>query len=169
MKEYLIVDGYNIINAWQELKNIANDNLESARQELIEIMMEYGAFKGVNVIIVFDAYLVKGSREFVENYRNLKVIYTKEHQTADSYIEKLIGSLGKYDMIKVATNDWAEQQIVLGKGASRVSARELKIEIDGAKDKIRKKSDEKKLQKNTLENMLDEETLSKLQQIRRRR
>lgn len=169
MKEYLIVDGYNIINAWQELKNIANDNLESARQKLIEIMMEHGAFKGINVIIVFDAYLVKGSREFIENHKNLKVIYTREHQTADSYIEKFISNLGKYDIIKVATNDWAEQQIILGKGASRVSARELKIEIDGAKDKIRKKFDEKKIQKNTLEHMLDEETLSKLQQIRRRR
>lgn len=169
MKEYLIVDGYNIINAFQELKNIANEDLQASRQKLIEIMMEYSAFKGLNIIIVFDAYLVKGAREYVEEYKNLKVIYTKEHQTADSYIEKCISTLGKYDIVKVATNDWAEQQIVLGKGATRISARELKLELENAKEKIRKKTCEKKVQKNTLEHMLDEETLSKLQKIRRNR
>ncbi|SHK50839.1 NYN domain-containing protein [Tepidibacter formicigenes] len=169
MREYLIVDGYNIINAWEDLKELGNENLELSRQKLIEILVEYASFKGIKVIIVFDAYLVKGARNNIQNYRNLEVVYTKENQTADSYIEKFISELRKNDIIKVATNDWAEQQIVLGKGASRISARELKFEIDFAKQKIRKKTENKKIQKNTLDSILDKETLSKLEKIRRSR
>jgi predicted RNA-binding protein with PIN domain len=169
VREYLIVDGYNIINAWEDLKELGNENLELSRQKLIEILVEYASFKGIKVIIVFDAYLVKGARNNIQNYRNLEVVYTKENQTADSYIEKFISELRKNDIIKVATNDWAEQQIVLGKGASRISARELKFEIDFAKQKIRKKTENKKIQKNTLDSILDKETLSKLEKIRRSR
>ena len=93
-KDYLIVDGYNIINAWDELKEI-----------------------------VFDAYNIKSCKEKIEKRKNITIVYTKEYQTADSYIEKFIGSLSKYDDVKVATNDYAEQQIVLGKGASRITSR----------------------------------------------
>ncbi len=167
MKECLIIDGYNIINAWEELKELGKENLELSREKLIEIMMNYGAFKGIEIIIVFDAYLVKGARETTEEHKNLKVIYTKEHQTADSYIEKLISKIGKKHIIRVATNDVAEQQIILGKGGTRISARELKFEVQGTKEKIRKKTEDKKIQKNTLDSILDEETLSKLQKIRR--
>ncbi|SHH43953.1 NYN domain-containing protein [Tepidibacter thalassicus] len=169
MKEYLIVDGYNIINAWDDLKRIGNENLEYAREKLIELLVEYATFKDIKVIIVFDAYLVKGARQNVEEYKNLEVIYTKENQTADSYIEKLISQFKRSDVIRVATNDFAEQQIILGKGASRISARELKIEIDFAKQKIRKRTENKKIQKNTLDSIIDKETLSKLEKIRRNR
>ena len=101
----------------------------------------------------------------------ITIVYTKEHQTADSYIEKFIGSLSKYDDIKVATNDYAEQQIVLGKGASRITSRELKLDLENAKSKIREKntSVQKKIQRNWLEDRLDKETLSKLENIRRNR
>ncbi|MEJ8555218.1 NYN domain-containing protein [Tepidibacter sp. Z1-5] len=169
MREYLILDGYNIINAWKELKELANESLEIARQKLAEIMVEHASYNGIKVIIVFDAYLVKGSRNVFKEYENLEVVYTKENQTADSYIEKLISQMNKRDIIKVATNDWAEQQIILGKGAIRISARELRLEVDFAKSKILKKTLQKKTKKNTLDSLIDEETLSKLEKIRRNR
>ncbi|MEG2985584.1 MAG: NYN domain-containing protein [Peptostreptococcaceae bacterium] len=171
IKHYVIVDGYNIINAWDELKDIAKDDLENAREKLISEIIEYAEFTGRKAIIVFDAYNVKKSREKVEERKYITVVYTKEHQTADSYIEKFITSLSKYDDVKVATNDYAEQQIVLGKGASRISSRELKLDLDHAKSKIRQKNSSfgKKIQRNWLEERLDKETLSKLENIRRNR
>jgi Predicted RNA-binding protein containing a PIN domain len=95
LKEYLVIDGYNIINAWQELKAIARTDLEGARDRLVEIMLEYSAFSGVEVIIVFDAYRVKGGSEVEIKHPRVTVVYTKENQTADSYIEKVIGELGQ--------------------------------------------------------------------------
>ena len=163
-KDYLIVDGYNIINAWDELKEIAISDLEHAREKLIDAIIEYAEFTGRLGIIVFDAYNI-------EKRKNITIVYTKEYQTADSYIEKFIGSLSKYDDVKVATNDYAEQQIVLGKGASRITSRELKLDLENAKSKIREKntSVHKKIQRNWLEDRLDKETLSKLENIRRNR
>ncbi|MBO3445439.1 NYN domain-containing protein [Clostridium sp. CCUG 7971] len=169
IKKYLIVDGYNIINAWEELQNIAKTDLEYARDKLIDAIIEYAEFTGRKAIIVFDAYNVKSSKEKLEFRKYITIVYTKEHQTADSYIEKYISSLSKYDDVKVATNDYAEQQIVLGKGASRISARELKLDLDNAKAKIREKTSSmgKKIQRNWLEDRIDKETLSKLENIRR--
>lgn len=171
INHYLIIDGYNIINAWDDLKKIAQTDLDGAREKLIDIIIEYAEFSGQKAIIVFDAYNVKNSLEKVENRKYITVVYTKEHQTADSYIEKFITSLSKYDVVKVATNDYAEQQIVLGKGASRISSRELKMDLEEAKNKIRKKQSNTggKIQRNWLEDRLDKETLSKLENIRRNR
>ena len=133
---YLIVDGYNIINAWDGLKEISKEDLESAREKLIHYIIEYAQYTGKKAIIVFDAYNVKNSKEKIEERKYITNVYTKEHQTADSYIEKYISSLSKYDDIEVATSDYAEQQIILGKGASRISARELKLYVDNAMVKI---------------------------------
>lgn len=168
---YLIIDGYNIINAWEELRRISVEDLDASREKLIDIIIEYAEFSGQKAIVVYDAYNVKSSMEKIENRKYITVVYTKEHQTADSYIEKYITSLSKYDVVKVATNDYAEQQIVLGKGASRISARELKLDIEDAKNKIRSKQigSERKIQRNWLEDRLDKETLSKLENIRRNR
>lgn len=170
IKKYLIVDGYNIINAWEELRDIAKTDLEYARDKLIDAIIEYAEFTGRKAIIVFDAYNIKSSKEKLEFRKHITIVYTKEHQTADSYIEKYISSLSKYDDVKVATNDYAEQQIVLGKGASRMSARELKLDLDSAKAKIREKTSSvgKKIQRNWLEDRIDKETLSKLENIRRK-
>ena len=158
-KDYLIVDGYNIINAWDELKEIAISDLEHAREKLIDAIIEYAEFTGRLGIIVFDAYNIKSCKEKIEKRKNITIVYTKEYQTADSYIEKFIGSLSKYDDVKVATNDYAEQQIVLGKGASRITSRELKLDLENAKSKIREKntSVHKKIQRNWLEDRLDKE------------
>lgn len=171
INHYLIIDGYNIINAWDGLKHIAIDDLDAAREKLINIIIEYAEFSGQKAIVVFDAYNVKNSMEKVEKRKYITVVYTREHQTADSYIEKLMTSLSKYDVVKVATNDYAEQQIILGKGASRLSARELKLDVEEAKTKMKSKqiTSERKIQRNWLEDRLDEETLSKLENIRRNR
>lgn len=168
-KSYLIVDGYNIINAWEELKNLAKTDLENAREKLIDNIIEYAEFTGRKAIIVFDAYNVKNFREKIEERKYITVVYTKKHQTADSYIEKFISTLSKYDDVKVATNDYAEQQIILGKGATRVSSRELKLDLESTKSKIieNNSSMKKKIQRNWLEERLDKETLSKLENIRR--
>ena len=94
-KDYLIVDGYNIINAWDELKEIAISDLEHAREKLIDAIIEYAEFTGRLGIIVFDAYNIKSCKEKIEKRKNITIVYTKEYQTADSYIEKFIGSLSK--------------------------------------------------------------------------
>lgn len=171
IKRYLVIDGYNIINAWDELRDTAKDDLENAREKLISDIIEYAEFTGRKAIVVFDAYNVKNSMEKVEERKYITVVYTREHQTADSYIERFITSLSRYDDVRVATNDYAEQQIVLGKGASRISARELRLDLEHVKIKIKEKhsSHVKKIQRNWLEERLDKETLSKLENIRRKR
>ena len=165
---YLIVDGYNIINAWDGLKEISKEDLESAK--LIHYIIEYAQYTGKKAIIVFDAYNVKNSKEKIEERKYITIVYTKEHQTADSYIEKYISSLSKYDDIEVATSDYAEQQIILGKGASRISARELKLYVDNAMVKIKEEQErhQQKIQRNFLEERLDKDILSKLEKIRRK-
>lgn len=167
---YLIVDGYNIINDWEELKKIAADDLETAREKLIDYIIEYSQYHGKRAIIVFDAYRVKNSRENIEDRKYIKIVYTKEHQTADSYIEKFISTLSKYDKVEVATSDYAEQQIILGKGATRISARELKLYVDQALVKIKEKqqSDRSRIPRNSVAEQLDNITLSKLENIRRK-
>lgn len=170
IKKYLIVDGYNIINAWEYLQEISRYDLDNAREKLIDCIIEYSQYTGEIAIIVFDAYNVKNGSEKIEQRNNITIVYTKEHQTADSYIEKFISELSRYDEIKVATNDYAEQQIILGKGASRVSSRELELYLDQIKCKIKQNnsSTSKKIQRNTLEEQLNGDILSKLEKIRRR-
>ena len=167
---YLIVDGYNIINAWDDLKEIAKYSLEDSREKLIHYIIDYSEFTGKKAIIVFDAYNIKNSKEKIEKRKHITIIYTKEYQTADSYIEKFISTLSKYDKIQVATSDYAEQQIILGKGATRISARELKLYLDETLTKIKEKQQDnkKRIQRNFLEDRLDDITLSKLENIRRK-
>ena len=169
VKKYLIVDGYNIINAWDELKQIAQTDLEHSREKLIDYIIEYAEYTGRKGIIVFDAYNMKNSKGKKEERKHITIVYTKEFQTADSYIEAFMSTLSKYDDIRVATNDYAEQLIVLGKGATRVTSRELKLELDIVKTRIRQESKSNKIQRNALEDRLDTKTLSKLENIRRNR
>ncbi len=122
-KEYLLIDGYNIIHAWDELKSIAVESLEQARAALIERMVTYKIFKDCEIIIVFDAYKVKGNLGEIEKVKNLTVVYTKEAQTADAYIEKCAKELSKNYRVTVATSDNLEQLIVFGSGAYRMSAK----------------------------------------------
>lgn len=119
---YLLIDGYNIIFAWDELKKIAEDSLEDARNMLVDRVCSYRAVRPREVILVFDAYKVKGNRGEVEKIHNISVVYTKEAQTADAYIEKAAHELGKKYHVQVATSDSLEQMIILGSGAVRISA-----------------------------------------------
>lgn len=125
--EYLIVDGYNVIGSWPNLKRLSK-NMEDARHKLIEILSEYQAFTGQEIIIVFDAYRCKGRKE-IENRPGVEVRYTDHGQTADSLIESLVGKLSERYPVGVVTSDWAQQQIVLGKGARRWSSREFYHEV----------------------------------------
>lgn len=127
--EYLLVDGYNIIFAWDELKRIAAENLDAARERLIHILSNYQGFRKNHVILVFDAYRVKGNLGSTETIGGINIVYTKEAETADTYIERVSHVLGKEHRVRVATSDGMEQIIILGNGAYRVSAEELRIEI----------------------------------------
>ena len=161
-KEYLFVDGYNIINDWSELKEISLVSLEESRNELIGIMAEYRCYAGTEVIVVFDAHLVKSSVQKNEVIKGVEVVYTKENQTADQYIEKEVDKIGKLKKVKVATSDWVEQQVILGRGATRVSARELKIEIGELKRGIERKSKKQSQVNDLMIGRLDKDTLDKL-------
>lgn len=129
-KEYLLVDGYNIIFAWEELKALADVNIDSARDRLLDIMCNYQGYRKIEVIVVFDAYKVHGGKGSFSDYHNIHVVYTKEAETADRYIEGFTHVMGKKHKITVATSDRLEQMIIWGEGASRLSASGLKEEID---------------------------------------
>lgn len=135
--EYLLVDGYNIIFAWDELSALAKESLDLARNRLIHILCNYQGFRRNNVILVFDAYKVKGSHREVETVGNISVIYTREAETADMYIEKTAHELTKQYRVRVATSDSTEQIIVMGSGAMRISASEFLSEVNDTEKKIR--------------------------------
>lgn len=135
--EYLLVDGYNVIFAWDSLKALAKDNVDGARNTLINILCNYQGYKKCEVILVFDAYKVKGNTGDVEKIDNINVVYTKEAETADMYIEKVSHKLAKNNKVRVVTSDALEQLIILEGGALRVSSKEFFYEIKQAEDDIR--------------------------------
>lgn len=135
--EYLLVDGYNIIFAWDELKKLAEENLDLARSTLINRLCNYRGFKRCELILVFDAYKVRGYVREVEEICGISVVYTKESETADTYIEKVSHELSRDHRVRVATSDGAEQIIILGNGAFRVSADELHREVEAVEKAIR--------------------------------
>ena len=128
--EYLLVDGYNIVFAWDELKEVARENLDAARQMLMDILSNYQGFKKNVVILVFDAYKVPRSVQDVTRYHNIYVVYTKEAETADAYIERATYEIGRHHRVRVATSDGAEQLIILGHGALRLSASTFRAEVE---------------------------------------
>ena len=140
--EYLLVDGYNIIFAWDELKKIAATDLDAARARLCDIMSNYRGYRGSTVIVVFDAYRVRGAVEKVEQQNGIYVVYTKERETADMYIERTTYRIARQNRVRVATSDGLEQMIILGHGAVRVPASELRQEVDEVNCHIREILDE---------------------------
>lgn len=136
--EYLLVDGYNILHAWEETREEARRDLDSARRMIMDILANYQGFTNQRLIVVFDAYKVSGGVGSVSKYNGIDVVYTKEAETADSYIEKTAYEISKYNMVRVATSDGLEQMIIFGSGALRVSAQELKKEVESANIEIRK-------------------------------
>lgn len=167
-KEILIVDGYNIINSWEDLESLSRIDFESARQALLDKLSNYQAYKHNEIIVVFDAYKQKGNPRKVIQYENIDVVFTKEGETADMYIEKIAQQQGRNHTIRVATSDGLEQLIVLSKGAVRMSARELEREIESVNQKIRKKYTEKpKVNRNRFMDNLDPEKAKMLERMRR--
>lgn len=136
-ENYLLVDGYNIIFAWEELKDLAKTNLDAARGRLMDILCDYQGFTKCHLILVFDAYKVKGNPGEVGKYHNIHVVYTKEAETADMYIEKATKEIAPNHRVRVATSDGLEQLIIMGHGAMRVSAAEFYREVMETKKKVR--------------------------------
>ena len=134
--EYLLVDGYNIIFAWDELKAVAQESLDAARKALCDLLCNYQGYRKCELIAVFDAYKVRGGQGSVEKYHNIHVVYTKEAETADAYIERATYELGKRHRVRVATSDGPEQLIILGHGALRVSAAAFREEVEAVQGQI---------------------------------
>lgn len=141
--EYLLVDGYNIIFAWEELRELSERNIDSARGRLLDILCDYQGVKGCELIVVFDAYKVKGRDAESSDYHNIHVVYTKEAQTADQYIEKFAHDNGRKYNITVATSDGLEQIIIRGQGCRLLSAREFQAEVAYTRQTLREEYLEK--------------------------
>ncbi len=138
--DYLLVDGYNIIFAWEELRRLAETNIDSARDKLMDICCNYQGFTGFTLILVYDAYKVKGNPGSVMKYHNIYVVYTKEAETADQYIEKTVHRMGREYQVTVATSDALEQMIIWGEGAVRLSAGGFREAVEAAAGQIRERS-----------------------------
>ena len=136
-EEYLLVDGYNIIFAWDELKTLAQESLDTARSRLIRILCNYQGYRKCHLILVFDAYRVNGVQREIEHVHDIDVVYTKAAETADSYIEKTTRTLCREHRVRVATSDGMEQLIILGNGAYRISAEEFRQEVKQTEQAIR--------------------------------
>ena len=160
---YLFVDGYNIINSWQSLIELKNVSLEDARNELIDTMIEFSHTTKEHIILVFDAYLVKKSGGKTYKRDGIDVIFTKEFETADHYIERQLDEIGKLTNVRVATSDNVEQQIILSRGGTRISARELEAEVNNSKNKVNYVAKKLKEEKVTA---LDEDIIHKLKKLK---
>ena len=135
--EYLLVDGYNIIFAWEDLKELSKINIEGARNKLMDILCNYQGYKKCTLILVFDAYKVPGFGGEIMKYHNIHVVFTKEAETADQYIEKAVHEMAQKHKVTVATSDWLEQKIIMGAGANRMSAKGLLEDIVAMQEEIR--------------------------------
>lgn len=165
----VFIDGYNVLNSWPNLKKDKNTNFDGSRQKLVDIMHNYGTFNDCKVIIVFDGYKVAGNLRNVEVInKNLSIIFTKDGETADAYIEKEVHNLGRRYEVYVVTSDWLEQQTIFQRGAVRVSSLEFYNEVIGTEEIIRKKTEKNKSpHKNHLQDNIDLDVLKKLEEIRR--
>lgn len=168
MKQFF-VDGYNVIHSWQELNTIKDYSYESAREKLIELLLNYTVFSGCRMTLVFDAHMVKGSLEKKERIaKNMLVVFTKADETADSYIERTVNSIGRKHEVYVVTSDSLEQQLVFQRGANRISSLEFHNWIINANKRIVKHCEKQNSgNRNLLVDAIDEESAQKLENIRR--
>ncbi|MEF9952425.1 MAG: NYN domain-containing protein [Clostridium sp.] len=165
--DYILVDGYNVLNAWEETKKF-KDDLEFARIKLVDMLCNLASYKGIKVIVVFDAHKQVGLMEKKENYKGIEVVYTKEGEIADCYIERTVYTLVKRHNIGVVTSDNLEQSIILSLGAIRITPKELLEEIKLTNKKIATKTELSYVEnKNSLENCVDKDILEKLEKMRR--
>lgn len=169
MKEFLVVDGYNIIYAWPEFEKFKESGLEHARFKLVSMLANYSHLSGHKIFVVFDAHQVKNSIERTETVDTVEVIYTQQGETADSYIEGLVGRLLNEGNVYVATSDWAEQGIIFGKGAYRLTPAELLLEVKRTKQESERHYVKSVPSDSYLENFLLEKVRSKLERLRRQK
>lgn len=168
MEQFLIVDGYNIIGAWPELSKLKDTDLEGARDQLIHMLAEYQSYSGMKVYLVFDAYMVPGlGKKYVQS--KLTVLYTKEKETADERIERLVTNLmGRRKQIYVATSDMIEQHVIFGKGALRMPAGELLVKIKQNRKEVRERiHPESSSKRNPFESKLSHELKEQFERWRR--
>ena len=166
-KEYLLVDGYNIIFAWEELNELAQVNMDAARGCLQDVLCNYQGIKKCELILVFDAYKVEGFSGEIQKYHNIHVVYTKEAETADQYIEKVTHEIGRKYLVTVATSDGTEQVIIRGQGCHLLSAKELKEEVEFANKELRQYySEDTSLERNYLFQYLDKDTARQMEEVR---
>ena len=167
MTEYLLVDGYNIIHAWEDLKELSKINIEAARNKLMDIMCNYQGFKKCVLILVFDAYKVDGYELEIQKYHNIHVVYTKQAETADMYIEKVVHEIGRKYNVRVATSDRVEQVVTLGQGGTLVSAREFLEEVEIVRQQIQEEVDNRRERgKNYLFDHMDKKLADDMEDIR---
>jgi predicted RNA-binding protein with PIN domain len=165
----IFVDGYNVINSWPNLKKKKDFSFEGARQTLIDKLHNYGVFKAYKIVLVFDAHKVIGSLEKREEVnKNISVVFTKDGETADNYIEKKVNALGRKHEIVVVTSDNLEQQTVFQRGAVRMSSLEFYNEVNKVEKYIKIKTDKNKsTHRNSVSDNIDEKTAKMLEEIRR--
>ncbi|MFD0675026.1 NYN domain-containing protein [Cohnella sp. GCM10027633] len=170
-EDVLLVDGYNIIGAWPDLAALKHEKLENARDRLLEMLADYQGFSGVNVIVVFDAYHVAGGTGSDFRHRKLRVVFTRERETADECIERLVGEwISVRRDVYVATSDSTEQHVAFGKGALRVTARELRLAVDQSRSDIQTTiRSEPATKRNPLGGVLKDDVWRRLEQMRRGR
>ena len=167
MQEYLLVDGYNVIFAWEELKELAKVSIEAARDKLMDILCNYQGYKKCVLILVFDAYKVEGEVLEIQKYHNIHVVYTKEAETADQYIEKVVHHIGRKYHVTVVTSDGVEQVITMGQGGTRISSRDFLDEIEYTRKLIAQDNEKQRdSDRNYLFDHADEEFVRKMEKIR---
>ena len=166
-EEYLLVDGYNIIFSWEELNELAKENIHAACDKLKDILSNYQGYRKCTLILVFDAYKVEGHQEEIIPYHNIYVVYTKEAETADQFIEKTVHKIGRQNQVTVATSDGLEQIIIMGQGAHRISARGLQKEIEDTEKAARQEWHQRRQSsKNYLFDNMSEELQAEMEKIR---
>ena len=166
-EEYLLVDGYNIIFSWEELNELAKENIHAACDKLMDILSNYQGYRKCTLILVFDAYKVEGHVEEIITYHNIYVVYTKEAETADQYIEKTVHRIGRQYQVTVATSDGLEQVIIMGQGAHRISAQGLKKEIEDTEKTAREEWHQRRRSSKTyLFDHMSEEMQEQMEKIR---
>ena len=165
----IFIDGYNVLNSWPSLKGDKNDSFDGRRLKLVNILHNYGSYHDCKVILVFDGYKVSGNIENKEEVnKNLSIIFTKDGETADSYIEKQVNALGRKHEIVVVTSDSLEQQTIFQRGAVRMSSLEFYNEVLRIEKSIKNKADKNRIsQKNIISDNIDDRIVKILEEIRR--
>jgi Predicted RNA-binding protein containing a PIN domain len=165
--EYLVIDGYNVINQWTDIFNLKKEPLEDCRDRLLNMLSNYQGYKKIEVIVVFDAYLQKGGQEKIEMFDNIRVVYTKEGETADSFIERFVYLNGRSNTVKVVTSDFMEQIITMSSGGIRVSPRELRMEMHTDIKSASEAGNQTPIKHNTIMSRMDPDVFEKLDKFRK--